>query len=61
MRDIVKELSKQMTGGLVASPGAASDAPLDLQSIAKLQQAMTDMTAALKMNVIAIEQMAEAT
>ena len=62
MQDVMKELGRQLSGitAAPATPGKA-DQVLDLQSISKLQQAMADMTAALKTNVTAMEQMAEAT
>ncbi len=59
MRDMMGEMTRQMAGVAAKHPGQTGSEG-DLQSLSKLQQAMTDMTAALKTNIVAMEQMAEA-
>lgn len=59
MHDMMTELGKQL-GGLSHQQGKGEkEALVDLGSVSRLQQAMTDMTAALNKTVVAIQQMAE--
>ena len=60
MRDMMGEMARQMSGASLSLKDGQTAPGADLQSLSRLQQAMSDMTAALKTNVIAMEQMAEA-
>ncbi len=60
MHDMMTQLGRQLAGMANTQGKDAKGNPvIDLTSISKLQQAMTDMTAALNKTVVAIEQMAE--
>ena len=59
MHDMMTELGKQLNGLHKALSKGQQDSVIDLTGISRLQQAMTDMTAALNKTVVAIQQMAE--
>ncbi len=60
MRDMMGEMTRQMAGISKKQSTGQGEGGGDLHSLSQLQQAMSDMTAALKTNIIAMEQMAEA-